>query len=320
MAQERHARAADLRGAASDEARAAMTDAYLARFGDEAPIWDVAAPTYREDSARLVSLPTARPEEALVREASAPSWQAAARAIATHLAPADRATFATLLEAARRARAAGEDDDWLYARVQAAVRAALLREGERLAAGGRLASAGDVFWLPFERVRAWAAGEPPGTRADLQAQVAAARAEYARALQDPPELGSNGDEGARSTSARGGVIRGLRASAGRAIGRAVVYRPPAAAVNRSPDHGEILIAATLLPTELPLISAAGLVVETGGVLDHVAAQARERGIPAIVGARGACAAITDGDLVLLDADAGQIIRLEGTGRIRSPRS
>ena len=65
----------------------------------------------------------------------------------------------------------------------------------------------------------------------------------------------------------------------------------------------------MLPTELPLLPAAGLVVETGGVLDHVAAQARERGIPAIVGARGACAAIADGDLVLLDADAGQVIRL-----------
>ena len=188
------------------------------------------------------------------------------------------------------------------------MRAALLREGERLVAGGRLAGAGDVFWLPFERVRAWAAGEPPGTREELQAQVAAARAEYARALQAPPELGASGDGGARSASR--GVIRGLRASAGRAIGRAVVYRPRVTAASRSPDRAQqILIAATLLPTELPLISAAGLVVETGGVLDHVAAQARERGIPAIVGARGACAAITDGDLVLLDADAGQVIRL-----------
>jgi len=309
MAEERHARASDLRTATSGEARAARLDAYLARFGDEAPIWDVAAPTYREDPARLLSLPAARPEEPHLDETSASSWQRAARAIATHLAPVDRATFASLLEVARRARAAGEDDDWLYARVQAAVRAALLREGERLVASGALEAADDVFWLPFERVRAWTAGEAPGTREDVTAQVAAARAEYARALQDPPELGGGGEGGARFAGGGRGVIRGLRASAGRAIGRAVLYRPSASGAKHALDAGSIIVAATLLPTELPLLPAAGLVVETGGVLDHVAAQARERGIPAIVSARGACAAITDGDLVLLDADAGQIIRL-----------
>ena len=50
------------------------------------------------------------------------------------------------------------------------------------------------------------------------------------------------------------------------------------------DATEVIVARTILPTELPLIDAAALVVETGGPLDHVAAQARERGIPAVVGA------------------------------------
>ena len=89
----------------------------------------------------------------------------------------------------------------------------------------------------------------------------------------------------------------------------MVQRGATRSTDRAGGAGAIIVAATLLPAELPLISAAGLVVETGGVLDHVAAQARERGIPAIVGARGATSAIADGDLVLLDADAGQLIRL-----------
>jgi pyruvate,water dikinase len=76
-----------------------------------------------------------------------------------------------------------------------------------------------------------------------------------------------------------------------------------------PAAASILIAATLLPTELPLLRASGLIVESGGVLGHVAAQARERGIPALVGAAGARAAIAEGDLVLLDADAGRAIVL-----------
>ena len=41
--------------------------------------------------------------------------------------------------------------------------------------------------------------------------------------------------------------------------------------------------------ELPLLCAAALVTETGNILDHVAAQARERGLPAVVAVAGACA-------------------------------
>jgi pyruvate,water dikinase len=69
------------------------------------------------------------------------------------------------------------------------------------------------------------------------------------------------------------------------------------------------VAATLLPSELPLLVAAALVTETGGPLDHVATQARERGLPAVVGAAGACRLFHDGDLVLVDADRGLVVRL-----------
>ena len=69
------------------------------------------------------------------------------------------------------------------------------------------------------------------------------------------------------------------------------------------------MAATLLPSELPLLVAAALVTETGGPLDHVAAQARERRLPAVVGAAGACRIFRDGDLVLVDADRGLGVRL-----------
>lgn len=71
----------------------------------------------------------------------------------------------------------------------------------------------------------------------------------------------------------------------------------------------ILIARTLLPTELPLLAPAALVVETGGPLGHVAAQARERNLPAVVDAAGACASFRQGDLVLVDGDAGLVIRI-----------
>ena len=71
----------------------------------------------------------------------------------------------------------------------------------------------------------------------------------------------------------------------------------------------MLVARTLLPTELPLVAPLAIVVETGGPLDHVAAQARERGIPAVVGAAGACARFSHGDLVLVDGGTGLVIPL-----------
>jgi len=54
----------------------------------------------------------------------------------------------------------------------------------------------------------------------------------------------------------------------------------------------VLLAQTLLPTELPLVAAAAIITEDRGPLDHVAAQARERGIPAVIGASGASRLLT----------------------------
>ena len=91
----------------------------------------------------------------------------------------------------------------------------------------------------------------------------------------------------------------------RGTGRVARHRPGVhpTAIDR------VLLARTLLPTELPLISAIAIVSETGGPLDHIAAQARERGIPAVVGAHGASSVFADGDLVLVDGDAGLVVKI-----------
>jgi len=137
-------------------------------------------------------------------------------------------------------------------------------------------------------------------RAAVTHAVATARQAHAAALTEPPPL-----PGARSGwDARAGGARGRSGASGRAIGRAHIHAPDAAA-----PAGAILIARTLLPTELPLLAPAAIVVETGGVLGHVAAQARERGLPAVVDAAGATAAFREGDLVLVDGDAGVAVRL-----------
>ena len=94
-------------------------------------------------------------------------------------------------------------------------------------------------------------------------------------------------------------------SAGRVTGVARVVRSLAEAAALAP--GDVLVAETTAPPWTPLFAlAAAVVTDTGGILSHSAVVAREYGIPAVVGAGSATAAIRDGDLVEVDGDAGTV--------------
>jgi pyruvate,water dikinase len=289
MASERRQRAAGVQAARSAKERAQALARYLELFGDDTPVWDVAVPTCRETPEILYGGENRGPD--------APVALACARQIVEEveeqIAPARREEWRRLLRLAREAAGLGEDDDWLYARVQAALRRALLRIGESLCATGALSDAGAVFFLPLALARALAAAASPP--ANLPTLVGAGRAAWEAACCDPPPAPA-----ALDTVSVRGVGTG-----GRALGRVVLHLP----ASPRPAPGQILVAPTLLPSELPLLVAAALVTETGGPLDHVAAQARERRLPAVVGAAGACKIFRDGDLVLVDADRGLVVRL-----------
>ena len=299
-------------------AQAAAHAAYLDRFGDESPCWDVAMPTWRETPARLDRrLRTGERVESVNpasdQAGSDDGWRAEADAVRATLpisTPA-RTEWDNLLAEARAAVAAAEDDDALYARAQAHVRRALLREGSRLAARGLLGQADDVFWLPLDLVRRAAHGEarheaPTLTREEAARLVDDARRADAAARNAPPSLSDAG----RAADVPG-LIRGRSGAGGVRIGRVRLWSDVDAERVADLDAAPtVIVARTILPTELPLIAAAALVVETGGPLDHVAAQARERGIPAVVGAIGALATFEDGDQVIVDGDAGLVARID----------
>jgi pyruvate,water dikinase len=258
---------------------------YLSTFGDEAPIWDVSAATYAEQPEALVARASAAVAPAL-------DWKKASAEVEAALELALREPWRQTLQASRTAVALGEADDWLYARSQAAVRRALLGLGRRLVEQGRLHGVDDVFDLPLSVARAVATDAAEDS--DLVALAAQGRKARLATKDDPPPPMPASDAA---------VIRGA-GTGGRAIGRVRHHRP-----GERTDGGAVLVAATLLPTELPLIEARAIVTDTGGPLDHVAAQARERRIPAVVGAHGASAVLLDGDLVLVDGDAGLVVRL-----------
>jgi len=110
----------------------------------------------------------------------------------------------------------------------------------------------------------------------------------------------------RSQDVRQVVERVLRRLAG--------GRPAAAMLPPRLEEGErlILVARDLAPADvLQLreragVNLAGFVTEAGGPTSHTVILARSLGLPAVVGVADARESITEGDLVILDADAGRL--------------
>lgn len=299
-ATDRAAAAAAVAQATNAAEREAAVNAYIARFGDESPRWDVVEPTYAENPAPVLALALAASVASRRASGSAAAADAPVGDLRRRFPPELQHEVDLRLADARAAAALGEDDDALYAKVQSAVRRALLALGDRLVAEGALDRTEDVFFIPLELARAIAAGAP-ARREELLPAVTAARHAHTTARASSPALHTAGDH-------RMAVVRGACGAPGQAVGRAVHHVPGHVTLSAA-GVPSILIAATLLPTELPLLPADAVVVEHGSVLGHVACQARERGIPALVQAHGALANIPEGAWILVDADRGAVILL-----------
>jgi pyruvate,water dikinase len=189
-----------------------------------------------------------------------------------------------------------------------ATREALVGFGRRLVGEGLLDEAGDVWMLERDELRS-ALTDP----ADLRALVARSREEHARGLAEGvrPFLGEPPADRDRDTvvesfyGSGGSALQGSGASPGVAEGvaRVVAGQDDFTRI----QSGDILVTTMTTPAWTPLFpSLAGLVTETGGILSHAAVVAREYGLPAVVGAAGAVAAIPDGTRVRIDGTSGSI--------------
>lgn len=81
------------------------------------------------------------------------------------------------------------------------------------------------------------------------------------------------------------------------------------AARPAPDRPSVLFARELTPSEiagLPADRVLALVSETGSAAGHAAILARARGIPAVVGAVGACALAEAAALVVVDGERGTV--------------
>jgi phosphoenolpyruvate synthase/pyruvate phosphate dikinase len=71
------------------------------------------------------------------------------------------------------------------------------------------------------------------------------------------------------------------------------------------------VARTTTPAWTPLFySASAVITESGGPLSHGAVTAREIGLPAVMGVRGALSALRDGERVRVNGTVGTVTRME----------
>ncbi len=226
--------------------------------------------------------------------------------------PLQRWLFGYLLHKTRRGLAARETVKSEIMRVIALLRAALREAGRRLAQRGRVQDADDVFFLELPEFGPVLAGR---AAFDVPATIAQRRADYEqnRRLTPPPVIVGRFDPedcAPAVAEERTRVLRGLAVSPGVVRGPARVILRADAAERVRP--GEILVAPFTDPGWTPyFLSAAGLVVDLGGLLSHGSIVAREYGLPAVVNVGPATQIIRTGQWIQVDGNRGRVTLLNG---------
>lgn len=191
-------------------------------------------------------------------------------------------------------------------RICGALRKAVLKIEADLVKKKRLDATGDIFYLgPIE---VDAAVKDPSI--DLMTIVTPRKVIFERALKatecpmlidsrcrilrpDPPESGN----------LEPGILLGVAVSPGVATGRVRILHSP---TDRF-EEGEVLVTTVTSPAWTPLfISASGIVLQVGGVLQHGALCAREYGKPAVSNI-DVYNLLESGMLVTVDGNEGTVI-------------
>jgi rifampicin phosphotransferase len=211
----------------------------------------------------------------------------------------------------RELMGARESPKFFAVRLFGEMRQSLLPAGAELVREGVLDRADDLMFLTYSELRAFSHADPR----DWKQIIAGRRESYRREKmrrQIPRLLLSDGRafyEGIMAPDAAGNTLLGDPVSPGVAEGLVRVVIDPRQA-NLRP--GEIMVCPGTDPSWTPLfLSAAGLVMETGGMMTHGAVVAREYGIPAIVGVDQATHRLKTGERIRIDGSSGVIALLDG---------
>jgi len=190
------------------------------------------------------------------------------------------------------------------------LRRLLCELGLRLAAGGAIVQAEDIYWLEASEVDILAAAlekkEPLSCHA---ARVESRRASWNRARKAaPPTILPEDHLLAKLYSPKKPeihLLKGKGTSMGQVTAPACVLRGPSDFGQMHP--GDVLVAVATTPAWTPLFAMASAVVtDIGGPLSHSSIVAREYGIPAVMATGVATRRIHNGQMITVDGSAGTV--------------
>jgi phosphohistidine swiveling domain-containing protein len=105
-----------------------------------------------------------------------------------------------------------------------------------------------------------------------------------------------------------GVLRGIVAQPGNAVGKAIIIRRKDE-INKM-GKGDIMVSPMTTPDVFSAMAKASAVVtDEGGMLSHAAIICRELKIPCIIGTKVASEIYKDGDILEVDAENGTVRRI-----------
>jgi phosphohistidine swiveling domain-containing protein len=316
-----------LRARAPDTAFWSAFDGFLDLHGHRGATRDIAQPRWRESPGLILALVRAQ----VAGDEPPPDPQTLAEASAERRRTAESTAFASLgggLTGWLRRRLLR----WMYGHcctftvyrenqryyldvILAQLRGVVLEHGRRLQARGLLEDPWSAFLLEKSELVAYFAGASPIP--DLSSVIEERHAHYdtwrgrlpATFLYDDVETEGEVVEGDPLPGAEAGASDGLGASRGVATGRLRVLHD-VIELDRV-ERGDILVAENIDPgwtSVFPLL--AGLITETGGLLSHGALLAREYGIPAVMGVRGATRRFRTGEQAEIDGATGRVTELD----------
>jgi pyruvate,water dikinase len=202
-----------------------------------------------------------------------------------------------------------ESPKFFAVRLFSMIRWELLKSGLDFTQAGELDRPDDLYFLSLSELKALASHQEKDWRGLIQDRRQAYQREIRR-KQIPRLLLSDGRafyEGVNTEEASSGDLIGSPVSPGSVEGKVRVVLDPTQA---DLQPGEILVCPGTDPSWTPLfLSAAGLVMEVGGMMTHGAVVAREYGIPAIVGVGQATTRLHTGQLIRINGSSGQIVIL-----------
>ncbi len=301
-------------------------DNFVSRFGWRGPMeMDLASPRYADAphlALRQMSLMAVDDDDfdpGATHERNVEERQDAYAELMRHLGPVRRGLLRRVYKLFDLFAGARDTPKHLIVLFNYAIRKRALIQGRRLTEEGRLDAAEHVFDLQFADLDDAAKDATLDLRRLREERTHFRKKLDAHVTAFPAVIDSRGRIlGPPATEATPGLLSGMPVSPGVVTGPVRVLHSPH---EKTVEKGDVLVAYTTDPGWTPLfVSAAAVVLEVGGVLQHGALVAREYGKPCVVGIYGVVATLQDGELVEVNGSTGTVRRLSMQETVRSAKT